>query len=136
VTSRAAAVTPLWLRYAAILVGILFLVWLPLEDTHEGWVISLSAAFCAWWAARYLSMPNHSVYPLWLRYTAAGFIAGISITPLALLLMVFKNGVHGHEFPDFSPQQMAWVVEYTPVWASAGILIGLGAGIWKMARSR
>jgi hypothetical protein len=134
--SRALSSTPLWLRYYALILGILFLIWLPLEDTQTGLVIALAASFCAWWAARYLSMPHQSTYPLWLRFTAAGFIAGLLTTPLSLMMMVFKNGIHGHEFPDFNPQQMASVVEFTPVWASTGILIGLGAGLWKMARAR
>jgi hypothetical protein len=136
VKAKLSSSTPLWLRYYAILLGILFLGWIPIEDMNEGWVVAIAGAFTAWWAARYLSMSPSTLQLLWLRQAAAGLIAGLSVTPLSLILMVFKTGVHGHEAPDFTPQQMARVVELTPIWAGAGLLIGIGTSLWRMARAR
>lgn len=127
---------PLWIRYYAILLGIIFLVWIPIEDIHEGFVLVLAGAFTAWLAVLYLNRHRKAHTSFWLRQAAIGVIAGLFVTPISLMLMVFKIGIHGHEVPDFTPQQMARVIELTPVWASAGLLVGLGSSLWRVGRDR
>jgi hypothetical protein len=130
------AATPRWLRFLAILLAILLLLWLPFEDITETWVIMFSAAVCTWGAVRFLILNAHSPGNSWLRHIYAGLLAGLFITPLALFLMALKTGLHGHETADFSARQMARVIELTPIWMSIGLLFGLGSCLWRFARSK
>jgi hypothetical protein len=133
---RPSSSTPLWIRYYAIILGIIFLAWIPIEDIHEGFVLVLAGAFTALLAVLYLNRHRKAHRGTWLRQAAIGAIAGLCVTPISLMLMVFKIGVHGHEVPDFTPQQMARVIELTPVWASTGLLVGLGSNLWRAGRDR
>jgi hypothetical protein len=128
--------TPRWLRFLAILLAILLLLWLPFEDVTETWVITFSAAVCAWAAVRFLILTAHTPGNPWIRHIYTGLLAGLFITPLALFLMALKTGLHGHETADFSARQMARVVELTPIWMSVGLLFGLGSCLWRFARSK
>jgi hypothetical protein len=128
--------SPLWLRIAGLILGILLLVWIPIEDTGESLVVGLAIIFCAWFAIRHLLLSVKDRLPLWMHYLLTGLIAGLSITPVALLLIAFKSGIHGHEVPDFTPTQMARVVEMTPIFTAAGILTGLGAGLLRKEQTK
>jgi hypothetical protein len=48
--------------------------------------------------------------------------------------MVFKTGVHTHAVTDFTPAQINAVLTRTPVFALGGLLMGLGAALWRKAR--
>ena len=124
------------MRLSALVLGIFILIWLPFEDTNENIVVVIATAICVWFAVRYLLSPAPLHQSPWFRHLYAGVVAGLSITPVALLLMVFKLGLHGHETPDFSPFQMARIVELTPLWGTAGLLIGIGTGWWRAARTK
>jgi hypothetical protein len=69
-----------------------------------------------------------------LRYLIAGLLAGLAVAPLASFLMVFKTGLHGHGFPDFTPEQIVAVLHRTPIFASSGFFLGLGSGLAVFAR--
>lgn len=124
------------IRIGGLLILVLLLAWLPIEDLHEGWVIAYAAIVCAWGATRHLGGLEAAQRLHWTRYVLVGGLAGMLLTPAALMLMLFKNGLHAHSAPDFSAYQMARVIELTPAWVAAGMLIGLGGGLWKLARSR
>jgi hypothetical protein len=124
------------LRYAGLFLLVLLLLWLPVEDLHEGWVLGYGAALCAWGAARYLTTRKADPNRFWLHYLLVGAVAGTALTPAALLLMAFKTGLHGHEAPDFTSLQIARVITLTPAWILSGSFIGLGAGLWNTARSK
>lgn len=47
--------TPLWFRLSALGLGILLLLWLPVEDLDERWVVAFGAAISALVAAFFLS---------------------------------------------------------------------------------
>ncbi len=127
--------TPGWLRLSGLALGIILFIWLPFEDITERWVILFSLALCTWAAAR-LSF----LYQARARYflplqVLTGALAGLAISPLALLLMAFKSGIHGHGVPDFTPQQVVDVLRRTPYWGSAGFLFGLGGALWRLVRT-
>jgi hypothetical protein len=126
--------TPLWLRYLAIVLGILFFIWLPIEDMHEGYVLTLAGGISAWLALRFLVSTRGDRDKFTLRWIAVGLAAGMAVTPVTLLLMILKNGTHTHEVPDFTPYQMARVIELTPYFAGAGLLAGLGSSLWKIGK--
>jgi hypothetical protein len=122
------------LRNLALILGGIMLLWLPLEDVHENWVILFALALCALAAAWFLAP-----FPAWsgkgrLAYPLAGLLAGLAVTPAALFLMAFKTGIHGHSAPDFTPDQVTSVLLRTPVWVLAGLLLGLSISILKRDR--
>jgi hypothetical protein len=132
-TGAAERKTPAWLLFLALLLGVYLLSWLPYEDKDETRAILSAAAVNAWIALRYIvRQPAHSRKNL-LRPTVAGFLAGLAITPLALFLMAFKTGIHGHGSPDFTAEQIFAVIYGTPIWSGAGLLVGLGSGFLLMA---
>jgi hypothetical protein len=125
------------LRALSLLLGALVLFWLPIEDTSIRAPLLLAAA-----ASTLLAL--HTYYRLRSgrsRGAAGGTIvlaglAGLAVGPLAVLLMVFKSGLHGHGFPDFSPAELLQVLQDTPRWTLAGLLIGalLAAALWGRQR--
>jgi len=124
-------------HYFSLILGFLLFVWLPIEDMNASLVAVFAIAICTLTVARFL-IPIH-IQPGdkgWLVYPLGGLIAGAAITPVSLLLMAFKSGLHGHGSPDFTPEQVMSVLWLTPLWIIAGLLIGLGAGIWQQAHSR
>lgn len=124
--------TPAWLRLAALFLGISLLLWLPVEDTNEIRVVLAAASVTTWLALRHLvQLPAPGSRSL-IRYILVGTLAGLAVTPLALFLMAFKTGLHGHESPDFTAEQIFFVVYRTHVWGFAGLLLGLGSGLLHM----
>jgi len=116
------------LRLLAILIGILLLVWLPFEDLSENWTLLFAiaiAGLAAYSIVRRIHRKNWIIYPL------AGTLTGLTVTLLAITLMAFKSGVHGHGFSDYTPTQVVNVIRLTPVWVVAGLLIGSGLGLMR-----
>lgn len=121
--------TPLWWRFLAIGVGILTLFWLPIEDTNLQAPTIIALLFCIIIAIRFLKTPRNT----WgvIRHMGSASLLGAAITPFTLLLMTFKAGLHSHDVPDFTAQQITQVIHRTPIWIAASLLIGLGSGIWR-----
>lgn len=118
------------LRILALVVGGGLLFWLPVEDLSENWAI-LFAILISTLAVLALLTRLHPIGGRpWLVASLAGALAGLAVTPLALFLMAFKSGLHGHHLPDFTPAQVTSVLQRTPIWIAAGLLIGLGVGLW------
>lgn len=63
-------------------------------------------------------------------YAGAGLVAGLAVSLVAVTLISFKGGLHGHGFPDFSLVQVRDVILSTPWWAVAGLLTALATGGW------
>jgi hypothetical protein len=122
------------MRYLAIFLGIALLFWLPIEDTAENWAILFALAISAWFAVAVLISNRVTFRSLLLNYILIATIAGAFVTPIALLLMAFKTGMHAHGAPEYSAQQLVSVVWKTPIWIAGGFLMGLGGGIWMVNR--
>jgi hypothetical protein len=130
----------------AVLLGIALFIWLPFEDTRLNLVLLFSAALVLLFLSRYLlskhaahwlaaiSQPGSGSLPGVVFYALFGLVAGLAVTPGAILLMVFKIGVHSHPVPDFSIDQVMWVIQRTPAWGLGGLLLGLGIGLFQIAR--
>jgi hypothetical protein len=134
VTHLSHPATPRWLRFLALALGIILLLWLPIEDMSERGPVLLAAAVCGWWAARFLVPVRPQDRGFWLRHLFCGALAGLATTPVALLLMIFKSGLHGHAAPDFTPAQMQSVIIGTPLWVGSGILLGFGSALARFAK--
>jgi hypothetical protein len=120
--------THAWLTLSAFALGILMFFWLPVEDTDEKWVLAFAAAVNTWFVAHHLVNLPPAAQKSLPRHILGGMLAGLAITPVALFLMAFKTGMHGHGMPDFSAEQILSVVSRTPIWGSAGLLLGLVSG--------
>ena len=125
---------PLQMRFIAIILGMVFLFWLPIEDTNEYGAILFSIIICSWLAASDLIRRQKSHPENLIQFVLVGSFAGVLITPLTLFLMAFKTGLHGHQAPDFTAQQFLSVARKTPIWLLGGFLISLGSGIWQIHR--
>jgi hypothetical protein len=117
--------TPAWLKLSAFFLGILFFLWLPIEDTDEKRALAFAVALMGWFFVRYLVRLSPAVRISLPKHILVGTLAGLGITPAALFLMAFKTGLHGHGIPDFSADQIFSVINRTYFWGSAGLLLGL-----------
>lgn len=124
----------IWFRATAVLLGFGLLVWLTIEDQNTLSVIIFAGAICAWLGARILIFPPASRKQLIVRHILAGLGAGLLLAPIAVLLMALKTGIHGHGTPDFTVAQIQSVLSRTPYFALSGFLLGLGSGLWRLAR--
>ena len=111
----------LWLRGTGLLIGFLFLVWLPFEDTDVFFTVTLAAVFSAWLLFRFLL--NKEFSPM--QFALSGTLAGLLLSPLAITMMAFKSGVHAHGFSDFALPQIRAVLFTTPWFILGGLLLGL-----------
>ncbi len=123
------------LRLIAILLGSIMLLWLPLEDLGERWVLLLSGALCIWGAARILVQISDVGRLRARHYILVGAVAGLIVPLLGVALMIFKNGLHGHAQPDFTPAQMGEMLLLIPYWLLGGLLVGAGLGLLYTIRS-
>jgi hypothetical protein len=117
-----------------LLLGIGVLVWLPIEEQSELGVLVISGAVCTWAAVWLFVKPIDSDRQLIVRHSLVGAGAGLAIAPLAILLMAFKSGIHGHGTPDFTVAQMQFVLSRTPYFVLSGALVGLGSALWRLSR--
>jgi len=123
-----------WFRFTALLLGFGILVWLPVEDQSELGVLIASGLICTWMAALLLITPPQKNRQLILRHALVGSGAGFILAPLAIILMAVKSGIHGHGTPDFSVDQMQSVISRIPFFVLSGFLIGLGSGVFRLAK--
>ena len=122
---------PIWLRLTAILLGAFLILWIPFEDPHTGVALGLAAALCLWTTLYYLYPVAVKSWKTVLIYGLTGALAGIVTVPTTLLLMAIKTGLHAHPVADFTKTQVSDLVSRIPIWITAGLLIGLGVGLWR-----
>ncbi len=118
-------------RWLLALMGVYTAVWISLEGNMTralimgvGWTAVL---LLTGWQRRFggvvLSRGR------WWRMTAvAGLLFGLLTGLLTLILMVIKTGLHAHGL-EFTLEQINWIIRQIPVWTTAGLLAGLGAGL-------
>ena len=107
------------------------LIWIPLEGNLRRavamGVVTTAVLLMHGWqrygAERVLS------WGWWLGKTAVlGLLFGAGSSLLTLAAMAVKTGLHAHG-PEFTPVEIIWVWQQLPLWATAGLLAGLGAGL-------
>lgn len=125
-----------FLRLSAISLGILWLFWLPVEDNGllnvYLFALGISLLMTLW-------LRRSRLWGSWKpgkRIVSLGSLAGLLVTPLALLLMAFKSGLHGHLAPDYTPDQVLAVIKSSPIWLIGGGMLSLGLHLWKSNPSR
>ena len=125
-----------WLKLCALLLGIVILVWLPVEETTVTGVLVISGLICAWIGVWLMVKTDSSPKQVIIRHVLIGGGAGLLLAPLAILLMAIKTGIHGHGSPDFTIEQMESVFYQVPYYVLCGALIGAGAGLLRASRTR
>lgn len=123
-----------WLRITGLILGIVVLVWLPVEERSELGVLIISGVICTWSAIWLLSNPVQGDKQLIMRHTFVGAVVGLILAPLAILLMAVKSGIHGHGTPDFTVNQLQDVLSRIPYFVLSGFLVGVGSGLWCMTK--
>jgi hypothetical protein len=121
---------PIWLRVMGIVLGILFVVWLPFEETSITITVVLAGSICTWVVLRFLvkSLPRSGLYVVW------GIIGGLSTGPMTLGLMMLKSGAHAHGVAEFHYLQVRNAFAATPYYALGGFVLGLA--LYYIQRSR
>jgi hypothetical protein len=119
------------LRIVAITIAVFFFLWLPIEDVHERTVVLLAILIAAWTGVRFLLLLSNDGKAFLIYHAVIGLLCGLGISPLAVGLMAIKTGLHGHEVPDFTPQQIQGVIWLAPYYGISGLLIGLGSGLLR-----
>lgn len=119
------------LKWAAILVGLYAAIWITLEG-HVGRVIALALGITLV-TAGYLGQRlfgGRTFSPAgWLFATGlSGLLIGLGVALLTLILMGLKSGLHAHG-PEFSREEIEWVLSQLPLWSGVGLLAGLGLGV-------
>ncbi len=123
-----------WVRISGIVLGILILVWLPFEDQNEFGVMVISGMICSWVAVWIFVKTVRNDKKILLRHSLVGIAAGLAIAPLAIILMAFKGGIHGHGTPDYTVTQMQVVLSRLPYFGISGFLVGFGSGLWRFVK--
>lgn len=126
-------------RLVVIGYGLVFLLWMSLEDTHTEPVVVLGVALSLLVSLRTLLRrlggQEVSIRQLLLILAFSGGLVGVGASISTALLMFFKNAWHAHLFLDFPPGIMLAILERAPAWGLAGVLIGIGIGLsWLAAR--
>jgi len=112
--------------------GAAFLFWLPFEHSQISIPVFLAFVASLLWAARISISRSLKTYKDLAWQAWIGILAGLAVAPLAVFMIFFKNGLHDHGVPDFTPTQILFILHRTPLWGGVGLLIGLGIGIWRM----
>jgi hypothetical protein len=118
------------MKAASFILILLFLVWLPIEDTHiwasAALAIGAGALLAFHFAPRFRSTS-------WFGALFMGAMLGGSLPLLTIFLMAFKSGLHAHGFADFTLRQLSAVLYSIPVTILIGLLI---AALTKLTISR
>lgn len=120
------------MRWIALALGILVLLWLPVEDIDLRMVVALATMIGIWATMKTFKGVFTRRKSILVWHVVAGFVGGAAMMPIALVLMAVKTGLHGHETPDYTLGQIRYIIALTPIWVVAGGFVGLGVGMLRM----
>ncbi len=118
------------LRVSFILMGVYTAVWIALEGElwrvvlmGVGWTaVSLGYSWQKWLGGRMVSG-----WRWWGVTAVTGLLLGLGSSLLTLAFMALKTGLHAHG-PEFTPAEINWILQQSPLWSAAGLFAGLGLG--------
>jgi NADH:ubiquinone oxidoreductase subunit 6 (subunit J) len=118
------------LRWLGFFIGAAFMFWLPIEDVTYTAVVILAAAVCFWFVLWYINKRNMTS----TKFAWLGFIGGLMVGLISLLFMIFKIGLHNHNAPDFTLNQLLKLLFLSPVFGLCGFLAGWGIHFYLLWR--
>jgi hypothetical protein len=118
-------------RFFPILLGLSIFIWLSLENSNENIPVLLALIISSWIAIKNYVRRSKYFSLNFFYILLTGTLIGAAITPIALLLMAIKTGLHAHPMPDFSYAQIDLVIRRTPLWIIGGFTISLGFAIFQ-----
>lgn len=113
-------------RWIPLAFGAALFVWLRLED-NAVWTAALFGVGVAALGVRAL-LAQRPIIRVGVAALAGGLIGGGGAVGAAAL-MLLKNGLHGHLFPDYPFGVIEAMLARAPAWALAGLLAGAGWGM-------
>lgn len=119
-----------WLRLLALGCGAILLLWTSLEDNNILPVSLLGGGLALilliLWLTRRFGGHTFPARTALLGAALAGAALGIGSSLATALLMLIKNGLHSHLFPDYPFGIIVDLLARAPLWALAGIFAGIG----------
>jgi len=106
-------------------------VWIALEGAMTnavGMGVGITAVLLAYLAQYFLGGREFPARRWWGITAVGGLLFGLGSGLLTLLFMAVKTGLHAHG-PEFTPQEITWVINQIPLWSVVGLLAGLGLGL-------
>jgi uncharacterized paraquat-inducible protein A len=123
-----------WMRISALLLGIAILIWLSFEDSDIRILLAFSSAVCLWTGIRLLYSGSSGRTGSLIFLVMIGFVVGFAVVPVAVTLMAIKSGLHAHSTAEYTGKQVQDVLVLAPVLSISGLLLGLGAGLLRIAQ--
>lgn len=125
------------LKVVMILLGVYTAVWITLEGALWQVVlmgvgstaVSLGYGWQKWLGGRVVKG-----WKWWAGTAVTGLLLGLGSGLLTLVFMAIKTGLHAHG-PEFTPAEINWVLQQTPIWTTAGLLAGLGWGLLTRSKT-
>jgi len=129
------------LRLAALASGGIIFLWMSLEDTNVLPVTLLGGGLAlillALWVTGRFGGRTFEGRSAVMAAALVGAAWGLAAALVVALLMLIKNGLHGHLFPDYPFGMIAEILARAPLWALAGIFAGIGGLLaWWGVRKR
>jgi len=122
------------LRTLWAIAGIIWFFWIGFEDRGIQTVVIVAIGFAVPLGfqlfATWKRFAIHTQVAWMLRSMFSGAIAGIFVSPIAILLVLIKISLHQHDVPDFSGMDLQNLWQRTPFWLLAGMLFGAAGGVW------
>ncbi len=122
------------LRVVTVFLGLYFAVWVVLEGNLPqtvllgGWTTAVFLVYGGQkrWGGQEVSAG------WWVVGTAVcGTTWSVGTLLLTLFFMALKTGLHAHG-PEFTPEQITWVIQQLPLWGVSGLLAGIGIGLLSL----
>jgi hypothetical protein len=120
-------------RIAWGIAGVAWFFWLAYEDQGllaiqlVAMLIALASALTL--LRRWLGTSQIPHMATLTRAGLVGLLCGAAVVLFAVILIAVKVALHAHPQPDFTSEDLQAVLARIPVWATAGLLAGLAAGL-------
>jgi hypothetical protein len=120
-------------RFAWGIAGVFWFLWLAYEDQGQSAVLLVSMlitiASGVTLLGRWLGVEEMSRKSVLIRSAMTGLGSGGAVGPFAAILITVKVALHAHPQADFTIEDVIQVLERIPIWAGAGLLVGLAGGL-------
>ena len=129
------------LRLGALGYGVLLFIWSSIEDNSVLPVALLGGGLAlillALWITGRFGGRAFAGRSALLAAALAGAAAGLAAALAVALLMLIKDGLHAHLFPDYPFGMIVDILARAPLWALAGIFAGIGGLLawWAVKQS-